>query len=142
MNNISLYKEQFSNLNVNIAKGKKAPNKSILLLSVMDLIRCNYISSNKIYIDSTIKETFEINWKRYVGTTPVPTVWTPFWHFKPIKSQEDIDNLAASCSTAPVGKMQLAIQYAYLDNELFELLNDEEGREELASVLVETYLKV
>lgn len=148
MRDIETYRTYFSNLHVKITNGEKAPNKAILLLSIMELIRRGHIVSNHIYIDDVVKDTFESLWSSYIKTPP-PTVWTPFWHmkyepfwyFQPIHSEKDIENLVRPGQTASVGKMKSEIRYAYLDNDLYEHMNTVEGRQTLRTFLKSYYLK-
>ena len=116
LNNIATYEKAFSNLHVKIVGGRKFPNKAILLISVMDLVRCGYIVGNKIELDDTIRVAFEYYWKVFVNDTP-PTVWTPCW---PMKRE---------------------IEYAYLDSELFALIQKPSCREQLFSALRANYLE-
>ena len=146
-NNIVLYKELFSNLHVKMVDGRKYPNKPILLFSVMELVRCCYIVENKIQLDQTISAAFEYNWRVLVNSAS-PTVWTPFWHMKkepfwhfhPIHNLSDIDRLVNPGETASLRKMKREIEYAYLDNELFKIIQEPSGRTELFTVLKTNYL--
>lgn len=147
LNNIATYEKAFSNLHVKIVGGRKFPNKAILLISVMELVRCGYILKNQINWDDTIKVSFEYNWRMYIGTEP-PIVWTPFWHmkkepfwhFKPLHTLEAIENLARPGETASIGKMKREIEYAYLDEELFEIMKSNHGRSELIDTLKSCYI--
>lgn len=146
-NNINFYKEAFSNLHVKIVGGRRFPNKAILLISLMDLIRCGYIVDNKIWFDNTLRASFEYNWRIFINHN-APSVWIPFWHMKkesfwhffPIHSLSNIELLVASGETASLGKMKSEIEYAYLDNELFNIMKEPIGRTELFSVLKANYL--
>lgn len=147
MKNIETYKSLFVNLHVKVTNGKKAPNKAIMLISMMELIRCKYITSNLIYIEDTIVEAFNANWNLYVGENP-PTAWTPFWHMKnepfwhfhPQKNMKDIETLVAPGETASVGKMKSVIGHAYLDEDLFQHFCTVKGRTSLFEVLRDCYL--
>lgn len=146
-NSLIAYKNAFSNLHVKIEGGRRFPNKAILLISIMELVRCGYIMKNQIYLDDTIKVSFEYKWRMYIGTEP-PIVWTPFWHmkkepfwhFKPLHTLEAIENLARPGETASIGKMKREIEYAYLDEILFEIIQSQMGRTELLAILKENYL--
>lgn len=146
-NSLTAYKNAFSHLHVKIEGGKRFPNKAILLISIMELVRCGYILKNQINLDDTIKVSFEYNWRMYIGTEP-PIVWTPFWHmkkepfwhFKPLHTLETIENLARPGETASIGKMKREIEYAYLDEILFEIIQSQIGRTELLAILKENYL--
>ena len=144
---IQKYINQFSHLSVKIENGEKKPNKAIMLLSVIDLIRCNYIVDNKIYITPALEATFLRNWSLYVNHYK-PSCWIPFWHlknesfwhFKPIISLAFINTLAKPGETASLGRMKSAIQYAYLDEELYQMLKIKDTRDLLVSTLLTSYL--
>lgn len=132
----------FEHMSVKITNGQKKPNKAIMLLSVIELIRCGYIVENKIYIEDTIQEAFEHTWKKYIDDNP-PTGWTPFWHlnsepfwhFKPMFSYEAIESITKPGETAALSKMKSTIKYAYLDDELYDLLVDKTYRTNICEVL-------
>lgn len=144
---LTAYKNAFSHLHVKIEGGRRFPNKAILLISIMELVRCGYILNNQINLDDTIRVSFDYNWRMYIGTEP-PTVWTPFWHmkkepfwhFKPLHSLDAVEKLARTGETASIGKMKREIEYAYLDEVLFDIIQSQMGRSELLAVLKENYL--
>lgn len=145
---IDKYIDLLKHMSVKITNGQRKPNKAIMLLSVIDLIRCGYITDNRIYIEDTIQEAFEYNWRKYVNPNP-PTSWTPFWHlknepfwhFKPIVSLDEINSLTKPGETASVLKMRTAIDYTYLDETLFSLILDKDSRVLLTEVLINNYIK-
>lgn len=145
---IDKYIDLLKHMSVKITNGQRKPNKAIMLLSVIDLIRCGYITDNRIYIEDTIQEAFEYNWRKYVNPNP-PTCWTPFWHlknepfwhFKPIVSLDEINSLTKPGETASVLKMRTAIDYTYLDDTLFSLILDKDSRVLLTEVLINNYIK-
>ena len=48
MSGIDKYIDLLKHMSVKITNGQKKPNKAIMLLSVIDLIRCGYITDNKL----------------------------------------------------------------------------------------------
>lgn len=148
MSSIDHYKYLLEHMSVKITNGQKKPNKAIMLLSVIDLIRCGYILENKICIEDTIQEAFYYNWKKYINCNP-PTAWTPFWHLKhepfwhfmPIRSEEEIRNLVNPGETASLSKMRSVIEYVYLDEELFLILTQNSTRTVFVKTLLEEYIK-
>lgn len=149
LSSLTTYKNEFAHLHVKIEGGRRFPNKAILLISIMELVRCGYILNNQINLDDTIRVSFEYNWRKYIGTK-APTVWTPFWHlkkepfwhFKPLHTLEAIEKLARPGESASIGKMKREIEYAYLDEELFEILKSNHGRSELIHTLKNCYIVV
>ena len=141
MSGIDKYIDLLKHMSVKITNGQKKPNKAIMLLSVIDLIRCGYITDNKIYIEDIIQEAFEYNWHKYINSNP-PTCWTPFWHFKPKISLDEINGLTKPGETASLLKMKTAIDYIYLDDTLFSLMLNQESRTLLKEVLINNYIKI
>lgn len=148
MQSIDLYKYLLEHMSVKITNGQKTTNKAIMLLSVIDLIRCGYITDNKIYIEDTIQEAFEYNWRKYVNPIP-PTCWTPFWHMKKedfwhfalAANIQTVDEIVPANETASVGKMRSCIMYAYIDEEFYELLQDSVYRNIYRQLLLDTYVR-
>ena len=138
----------FSHLRVKMENGEQKPNKAIMLLSVIDLIRCNYIVDNKIYITSVLEDSFLRNWSLYVCQTK-PAFWIPFWHLKnepfwhfQLKNLlKGIDSLAKPGETAPLGKMKSAIEYAFFDDELYKMLKTKDMRDQFVETLLDSYLR-
>lgn len=150
MEGIEQYSLLMQNLSVKITNGERKPNKAIMLLSVIDLIRCNYISENKILLDDTIQEAFEYNWRKFVNDKP-PTAWTPFWHLhkEPFWHfcakagyENRINSLAPKGGTASIGQMRKAIEYAWLDEKLFYLLRNNKYRTQIRELLIKTYISI
>lgn len=146
--NLEYYCKLFTNLSVKKEGKRKMPNKAIMLLGVMDLIRLNYYRNNRIPIDSIIVDAFNYNWNLYINATP-PVPWTPFWHlrsepfwsFVPINNTVTINSLVPPGGTASANTMRKNIAYAIIDNELFELLQNSESRSTLYFVLFDNYIK-
>ena len=125
---LSKYIEQFSKLQTNIHSGKKAPHKAILLLSVIELIKSNYIIDCRIELNNTLKAEFKSVWRQYVkgDSRFSPIVETPFMNL----------NSALFWRSVTYGKI------ARIDTELFQLLQDNESRDTLKNVLLKTYLTI
>lgn len=147
---LAKYIDQFANLNVLIRNGVSAPHKPILLLTIISLIESGDIWENAIRPTDKVRAIFEALWMNHVhkespfAIAPWTPFWhlknEPFWHFKPKKLGFDIDNLVGPGQTASIGQIRDNIDYAYLDTELFEILQDKEFRVILQRQLIETYL--
>lgn len=121
------YIKQFSSLHTAIKKGKPAPHKAILLLSVIDLIASGKLQTTAIQINDELKQRFKQNWRTYVndgregGSSLIRTPFTymnsePFW---------DLTHGGAR---------------AQIDKRLFDLLRIEENQHTLRDILVSKYL--
>ena len=147
---LAKYIDQFANLNVNISNGSCAPHKPILLITIISLIDSGDIWENVIRPTDKIRAIFEALWINYVpkelpfAVAPWTPFWhlknEPFWHFKPKEIGFDIDSLAEPGQTAKIGEIRDNIAYAYLDQELFDILQYKEIRAVLQCQLIETYL--
>lgn len=147
--NFDYYCNRFSNLSVGIVNGKKLPHKAIVLLAVMRLIDSSVLSNNNIELNKTIAFEFADSWKAYMGNVKVPSVWTPFWylksepfwHFKASADESVLNNLLSFAGHPSIGQMRKVIKCAYLDEQLFSLMQDRSNRLELSTILIKTYIK-
>lgn len=148
--NVAKYVEMFANLSVYCRLGRKAPHKAIMLLSVMDLISTRHICTNKIEFSKHLEGCFSKIWKQHVGPSALfhPKVGTPFWHmnsepfWKLVPFEENKDIIIELQKGNPTSSriIRQYIRYAELDQELFELLQDETNRAKLRVVLIKRYL--
>lgn len=149
MKSFTIYLREFASMKVKKTNGKIAPHKAILLISLMDLIAKGTIKNNHIFLDNEIRDRFIQNWNELVSDSDVfkPNAWTPFWHlknepfwhFQPIL-ETSINNIVPSGQTASIGLMRKNIQYAFFDEELFEMLAIERVRNEFRGLLIRTYI--
>ena len=143
------YEKMFSHLSVNIVGGKKAPNKAILLLAIMQRIEKDDMRENKIYPNSDITKAFMLQWLKFFPHTRVPSLWKPyyhlcsepFYHFKEKNNIQDLEILANHRGTMSIGNLRSLIQYSYLDSDLFDYMCDATSRERLRNVLIKNYIE-
>jgi putative restriction endonuclease len=121
-----------------------APHKPALLLSVIDLIGKRVITQNEIILSDISKFSFEEQWDNFITESQKevgykPDIKKPFYHLK---------NLGKPYQNEPFWHHEPEIfdfrnlkkvQYAYLDEELFEILKDKNARGRLIDVLRESY---
>lgn len=146
------YTEFFSHLHVKTTNGQIAPHKAILLLSVIDLIETNVIDSNNIYYTKQLVKQFNRNWNRYVAyregfTARAATPFfhlssEPFWSIK-VKDSSDysLKDLAEQRIYMNPKRMLDYIDYAVIDIDLYNLLNDSFVRANYRVLLISHYLK-
>lgn len=147
--NLRGYLENFSNLNTNKQQGKIAPHKAILLLSIIDLVEQGQIQSNKIELTEKLENQFKLNWEKYVENKDVfqPIVGTPyvhlrsepFWRLIPTKGNGDT-GLSLNINSYSTLYLKSQIQYAEIDEELFNLLQDNINREKFRNILITRYI--
>ena len=136
--NLAYYCKRFANLGVcTQQKRGKAPHKPILLLSIIDLIAQGIINENQIYVSDNLLKTFEKYWNVLASDLWEKGLYYPFirlkkdgfWHITP-KS-----GFKGSEPKTPK-KLKEAVEYASLDSELFNLLQEPHYRAELIDTLV------
>ena len=140
------YIDLFSNLHTNKQNGKSAPHKAIMLLSVIDLISSQHITTNEIIYNEELEKCFLKNWKRYVKEVSIfkPKAGTPFWHLNSEPFWQLIPYEGGYVTIVKLqkgnpysaGTIRKYIKYAVIDKELFLLLRDSSNREILKQALI------
>jgi putative restriction endonuclease len=129
----------------NAGTQNQAPHKPFLLLAVLDLFAQGRITSNLIEINAELGELFAGYWSRIMPSNRRGNMAMPFfhmrssnfWHLVPIPGQEAV--LKATRQVDSLSQLHKRILGARLDDELFQLLQFEENRNVLRSVLIQTY---
>lgn len=67
MDDIFIFCEFLSNLNVAVRNGRPAPHKAVLLLSIAEMARKGQLSSDEICLSQTLRDTFSDIWIQYVS---------------------------------------------------------------------------
>ncbi|MBN3949436.1 MAG: HNH endonuclease [Nostoc sp. NMS7] len=139
------YCECFSKIKVYKTQKKgDALNKPILLLSIIDLITQDLIIDNRITISDELIDTFKRYWEVLASSTFKGSDFAlPFFHLKNdqgkfwhLKYSSEYDG--GRPQTIP--KLKEDVDYAYLDDELFNLIQDEISRQILIDALVSAWL--
>ena len=147
MSLLNIYSDCFLHLNTARKLGRPAPHKAILLLSIMELIESGHIQSSRIELTELLENTFLKLWKRYVGNSVIfqPKIATPFWHLQHenfwqlhLTDGGDLNTITSPYSI----KRLREYTYATLEQELFELMQNEDSRAALRVTLIGTYLQV
>ena len=120
-----------------------APNKPVLLLSVVELIRRGQIQRNRIELSPELIATFlklwhDLNIQRYpnIGLPFFHLRTDGFWHFRANPGFEFVESKQSKVKVRAVNALRQAVEYAYLDTELFTILLDPILRTELTSILI------
>lgn len=139
----------FASMRVAVKQGMKAPHKTILLLSVIELIEDGFIQSNHIKLSDKLIEKFKQNWNKYVGNSTVfqADIGKPFWHlqsepFWKLISHNGIevtkDNISGSKYS--ISNLRKNVAYAEIDKELFELLKNRATIERMKTLIFTIHL--
>ena len=145
MSNIS----QLTFLKTNKIAGAKAPHKPILLLTIIDLVEQRKIISNHISMSDTLQEQFARNWSRYVGHSSLfkANIATPYWHMQGepfwkliLQDGREVTKDNFQGSPYSVSNLKTQVRYAAIDQELFKLMQTVDGRAQMRTLLISTYL--
>jgi len=149
---IDRYIKSFSNLRTDTSRSRwneatrfRAPHKPLLLLAVIDLLAQGIIKTNFIELTPDLGELFNIYWSRVMPPDQRPNIILPFFHLSsdkfwqliPITGMEPV--LAATRQIRGVSQLKEIVLGVKLDDALFALLCQDESRNLLRAVLIETY---
>ena len=122
----------------------QAPHKPFLLLSVLDLFAEGQLPSNLIEITPELGELFSAYWEIVLperrGDIALPFFHlrsSKFWHLVPQPGQET--TLASATRGYSLGQLQRMLLGARLDEALFDLLQTQEARDMLRTMIIQTY---
>ncbi len=136
------YIQKMERLRVDRAHGA-APHKPILLLAVIELIERGRIPENKIFLTPELAETFREYWLKITDRRPDITLpffhlkSDGFWHLHANPGYEKVLSTASRIRGA--ARFREVIAYASLDDALFVLLTEAEGREVIRQTIISTY---
>jgi putative restriction endonuclease len=132
-------------LNVSRSAGV-APNKPVLLLAVIELIHRGDIQHNQIYLLPELIAAFlklwgdlEINRKADIGLPFFHLKYDGFWHFKAKPGYEFVESSQNKVKVRSLSAIRQTIDYAYLDAELWKLLQHPETRNQLLLTLIDAW---
>ncbi len=147
-NDLNYYIKSFANLKVDRASGFPAPHQPILLLSVIEQFERSKISHNQIYLTPELIATFLKYWSNLVKTDHHSDISLPFFHFagkKKVKFWHLMPNpgfeavIESGTKIRGLSALRNTVKYAYLDDELYEYLQDASLRLKLSEVLAEKW---
>jgi putative restriction endonuclease len=119
----------------------RAPHKPFLLLAILDGVEQGWIQNNRIELTQPLIETFFEYWNRIMGEDHVTTISLPFFHmqsesFWKLIYKNDKEEFKNSPS---LGGLIDRVYYAEIDSELFNSIDEPDGRNQIRSLLIRTY---
>lgn len=131
-------------MSVNKNKGKKAPHKAILLLTIIDMIEAGEISSPFIQITDSLKDNFKRVWNANVSSRSgyEPRMSYPFFHLSSSPFWELIKTTSYQGQTEYSSMTTLERDYsgAIIDVSMFRLMKDPTACDEIKTLLKSVYL--
>jgi putative restriction endonuclease len=141
---LSYYSTKFRRLRVDRAHGI-APHKPILILSVLHLIESDRIHRNQIYLRQELIDTFMQVWTYLGSEIHCPDISRPFFHLRGDQFWHHIPNrgfrkiVTSKIKLKTFAEVRSAIKYAYIDDSLFEMLQNPTDRKNLETILVQRW---
>lgn len=138
---LSYYCQKFSRLRVDRSQGI-APHKPILLLSVIDLIEQRLLRENRIFLSPELIASFLKFWSQLGSESHRSDIALPFFHMRSegfwhLKANPGFESVVSSrVKLKTLSALKEAVQYAYLDDELFDWLQNPSSRGSLVVVLI------
>lgn len=123
-------------MNQKKTNGKSNIAKPILMLAIISLIEDGHIIGNQIHYDEELVDEYNRIFKNYSNS--ITLIQYPFYYlrndvFYSIKGKAE--------KKTPSGKyIRENIEYAYLDDGLWELLQDQTTRNEFRELIINYYL--
>jgi predicted restriction endonuclease len=140
------YQNKLRSLNVDRSSGHPKPHKVCLLLAVIDLIQRGVLAENRITITDSLKAAFAAHFEKFKKGNDANNIMLPFyhlrgdgiWHFNITSGKEDSFEALKEKNSSPSEKALFdVIDYAYLDEPLFQSLQEESARSAARQLLLE-----
>lgn len=141
------YASKFTKLRVDKARGTAAPHKPILLLTVIELISQGKIARNQIFLSPELIATFLKYWTNLGSSIHQSNIALPFYHltgdgFWKLAPNPGFEATVTSrVKIRTLKALEDAVSYAYVDDELFQLLQDPQTRTKLTTVLIQAWFR-
>jgi len=139
---VQFYIDKFQTLRTDRSNGHAKPHKVCLLFAVIDLIEKGVITHNKILFDEQLKSCFTYYFEQFKQGNDKNTPHLPFYHLQSsqfwhlnIKSehQKEFSQVKSASNTS----IQRCVNFAYVDDELFDYLKSPITRPVLKDALTE-----
>jgi hypothetical protein len=145
------YERKFSSLRLNRSGrgdggrggGRPSPHKVAMLLAVIDAIGAGEVTDNRIYFSQALRTRFSEHFNRLAGPGDRDNPHLPFFHLRSEgfwhhRIKPGMQSAYEQLSTVGgPGDIERHVQYAFLDEELFELLCNSLVAELMKSALLD-----
>ncbi|MFY7732424.1 MAG: HNH endonuclease [Bacteroidia bacterium] len=142
--NLLKYIKAFKKLRLDRSHGV-APHKPILLISILQLFGNKICNTQRIYITPELVALFKTNWNLLVETNHECRISYPFYYLKsdkfwqlvPNPGFENINQIGSIMKT--FSNLNAAIDFALIENDLFELMINEKSNAILKQFILDEY---
>ena len=135
---IEYYKNMLRAMTVSRLNGKNNLAKPILMLSILKGIQDGSIIGNRITLTDSLINTYNALFKE-CGQQPLTSHVYPFYYLK----GEVFYHLIGDCNrkTPSAKYLRENVEYAALDDELWQLLQNEEARNKIKEAIISFFIK-
>ncbi len=118
-----------------------APHKPFLLLNVLDGIEIGWISQPRITLTQDLIETFFRYWNHIMGEDRNTTIALPFFHMnsEPFWELQYKEGMSPYTNSPSLGGLMKRVNYAKIDDSLFAMMNEDEGKQYIIETILQTY---
>lgn len=148
---LAIYLDRLRRLQVNVSRGRASPHKICMLLAVLDLARSGALQQNRINFAPALLERYAMYFAAVRADRDHANPHFPFfhlagklrgggesfWHLQAKPGREAV--VAALDGARAARQITDNIDFAYLDPELFELLQDPVAVDALSAVLAQEW---
>lgn len=135
-----IYSDMICRIKCGSYQGKLIKAKPLLLLTIINLIEKNMVENNMFLFDKTTEEEYKQLFT-VLGEKSTPFFkpfyylqFDGFWHFNWLPKKRETNKPSAKF-------IKESINNAYLDNALWDLLQEQEMRDHFRSIIETHYLK-
>lgn len=139
------YIDQLTSLGMNKRNGHVSPHKAVMMLAVIDLVAGGEVADNRIVYSPELLEQFRkyfdiVRTDADAFSPLLPFFYLrsePFWHHRAVPSKEAV--CEALSDPGGARKLSEIVDSAFLDDELFAVLQEEGERQKFREVLISRY---
>ena len=135
-----LYSDFIRKIRCGAYHGSVVLAKPILLYSVINMIESGVVLNNRVPFNDTVEKNYKDTFGQFkINATPFfkPFYYLQYdgiWHFEWVNAAKEIKRPS-------VRFIRENVKYAYLDNALWDLLQEQEMRDYFRKIIVEHYLQ-
>ena len=138
---IDLYRVMLLQMRRSVIAGGVVINaKPVFVLTLIDVIESGLVSSNHFPYTKDLADAYQKRWINHITNMAPTPICKPFFHltndqFWHIQWKEPVSFTSSSDK-----KMRDYVEYGYLDNALWDLLQDQENRDSYRKEIVNYFL--
>lgn len=137
--------KEYSNLFIQItrgySKGKPSNAKPVFLLTLIDSVAYSLFTDNQFFYNDKLKQLYERNYKREAPEEILSDFCNPFYHLETDGFWHIKWKISPKPDKTSDRKLRNNVDYAYLDNALWDLLQNEQCRNALRQSIINFFFK-